>query len=88
MSDIIVKTTGLCADFKIKDRMVRAVNGAAFVHPGCAVNLLHPVDGSVDHRQHEEHLTGRLQLAVYQESGNHHHQAGKKGHTTLQEKPD
>ena len=26
MSDIIVKTTGLCADFKIKDRMVRAVN--------------------------------------------------------------
>lgn len=26
MSDIIVKTTGLCTDFKIKDRMVRAVN--------------------------------------------------------------
>ena len=26
MSDIIVKTNGLCADFKIKDRMVRAVN--------------------------------------------------------------
>ena len=66
----------------------RCLYGAAFVHPGCAVNLLHPVDGSVDHRQHEEHLTGRLQLAVYQESGNHHHQAGKKGHTALQEKPD
>ena len=66
----------------------RCLYGAAFVHPGCAVNLLHPVDRSVDHRQHEEHLTGRLQLAVYQESGNHHHQAGKKGHTALQEKPD
>ena len=33
MSDIIVKTTGLCADFKIKDRMVRAVE-PGFPEPG------------------------------------------------------
>ena len=66
----------------------RRLYGAALVHPGSAVDLLHPVDGGVNHRQHEEHLAGRLQLAIYQESGNHHHQAGKEGHTALQEKPD
>ena len=66
----------------------RRLHRAALVHPGRTVDLLHTVDGGVDHGQHEEHLPGRLQLAIYQKSGNHHHQAGKKGHTALQEKPD
>ena len=66
----------------------RRLHRAALVHPWSAVDFLHPVDGGVDHGQHEEHLAGRLQLAIYQESGNHHHQAGKEGHTALQEKPD
>lgn len=63
----------------------RRLYRAALVHPWSAVDFLHPVDGGIDHGQHKEHLPGRLQLAIYQESGNHHHQAGKEGHTALQE---
>ena len=38
MSDIIVKTTGLCADFKIKDRMVRAVNRVCLLYTSDAAD--------------------------------------------------
>ena len=66
----------------------RHLNRAALIHPGCPVNFLYPVNGSINHRQHKEHLTSRFQFAIYQERRYHHHQAGEQRHIPLQEKPD
>ena len=90
--------TRIINDFPVSVREIHMVkynvmafwrlNRAALVHSWRLVNFLYPINRSINHRQHKEHLAGRLQLAIYQKSGNYHHQAGKKGHTTLQEKPD
>ena len=64
------------------------LNRAALVYSWRLVNFLYPINRGINHRQHKEHLAGRLQLAIYQKSGNYHHQAGKKGHTALKEKPN
>ena len=54
------------------------LNRTALIHLWRPVNLLYPVNGSINHRQHKEHLTSRFQFAVYQERRYHHHQAGEQ----------